>query len=63
MIRDGVFYRYTRDEWSKLYHDNHPIVNLADLDDLVSLNDRLTHSEINEVYRPLLQYIDIFYLF
>ena len=61
MIRDGVFYRYTRDEWSKLNHDKHPIVNLADLDDLVSLNDRLTHSEINEVYRPLLQYIDIFY--
>lgn len=61
MIRDGIFYEYKREHWRKLFHDKHSNVNLDDLDDLVSLNDRLTHGDVSDIYRPLLQYIDIFY--
>lgn len=59
-MQDNVYYQFPRAEWKELFHNNHKIVNIDDLDEVVSLNDRLTNQDVREIYRPLLQLIDIF---
>ncbi|MGX7106376.1 type I pantothenate kinase [Hutsoniella sourekii] len=57
----NVFEHFTRQEWSQLYYDGEIEAELiADLDELVAVNDRLTQADIDEIYQPLIQYIDIF---
>ncbi|MBG9983186.1 type I pantothenate kinase [Aerococcaceae bacterium DSM 111020] len=61
MIQDEIFIQFTRKQWSELFHKQHDLIKVDDLDELVSLNDRLTNADVREIYRPLLQFIDIFY--
>lgn len=59
-MRSDVFTHYPRSVWKTFHQDNHELEPIKDLDTLVSLNDRLSQQDIEEIYEPLIHYIDLF---
>lgn len=56
---NNIFIEYTRDEWKELRSKLNEFQEIEDLEHLVSLNDRLTQLDVEEIYQPLLDYIEI----
>ena len=55
-----MYHRYDRHEWAKFHQPNgETIRSVLNLDDLVSLNDRLSQEDIREIYWPLVDYLDL----
>ncbi|HFI0463001.1 TPA: type I pantothenate kinase [Streptococcus suis] len=57
----SLFQTIKRSEWLKLSQMNKPAAKIEQLAELVSLNDRLSQEDVQEVYRPLVDYIDMIY--
>lgn len=57
----SLFQHYTREEWQNLHQTNQSVAMIEQLSDLVSLNDRLSQKDVQEVYGPLVDYIDMAY--
>lgn len=56
-----LFTPYTRDEWKDFTSTEGKIKPIEGLEELVSLNDRLSQKDVREVYVPLINYIDVMY--
>lgn len=48
---------YTRNEWQHNTFSNNIATEQLDLNEIVSLNDKLTYKEINDIYIPLVQFL------
>lgn len=48
---------YTRNEWQQNTFSKNIATEQLDLNEIVSLNDKLTHKEINDIYIPLVQFL------
>lgn len=58
-----TYTHYSREEWRDFYYSGERVSREIDnLDELVSLNDRLTQEDVQDIYRPLLHYIDLLYM-
>lgn len=56
-----LFTPYSRDEWKDFISIEGKIKPIEGLEELVSLNDRLSQQDVREVYVPLINYIDVIY--
>lgn len=56
-----LFTQYSRDEWKDFISTEGKIKPIEGLEELVSLNDRLSQKDVAEVYVPLINYIDELY--
>ncbi|MBR7926948.1 type I pantothenate kinase [Aerococcaceae bacterium zg-ZUI334] len=56
-----LFKRFSRTEWQALRQSGQSVTKLDQLSKLVSLNDRLSANDVQEVYGPLVDYIDMVY--
>lgn len=55
-----MYHRYERHEWASFHQPNgETIRSILNLDELVSLNDRLSQEDIREIYWPLVDYLDL----
>lgn len=54
-----MFTRYSRDAWKELHQEGQPIEPLKELARLVSLNDRLSQTDVEAIYLPLVQFLDL----
>lgn len=60
-MKASLFQKIERDKWRQLRQKNKPLPLIPQLAELVSLNDRLSQVDIQEVYGPLIDYIDLLY--
>ena len=52
--------RFARGEWADLrHHDEHILLDSHRIDVLKSIHDRLTNEDIEEVYLPLVRFIEL----
>lgn len=56
-----LFTQYSRSEWQNFVTSEGKLKPIEGLEELVSLNDRLSHKDVREVYVPLVHYIDVLY--
>lgn len=57
---DQLFVQYPREVWKQFRADVQEFQIVEDLDRLVSLNDRLTQEDVEDIYLPLINYIEVF---
>lgn len=56
---DTLFIEYSREEWKRFRSSVKEFEDVEDLESLVSVNDRLTQEDLDDIYAPLLDYIEI----
>ncbi|MFS1663695.1 type I pantothenate kinase [Streptococcus sp. zg-JUN1979] len=54
------FERLSRLEWQNLHQQSEPPLTTAELETIKSLNDRIDHQDVSDVYLPLISLIDIY---
>ena len=56
-----LFTQYSRKEWEQFNQMKGNLKPIVGLEELVSLNDRLSQQDVKEVYVPLVHYIDVMF--
>lgn len=54
-----LFTQYSREEWEHFNRFEGTLKPIVGLEELVSLNDRLSQDDVKEIYVPLVHYIDV----
>lgn len=54
-----LFTEYSREEWEHFNRFEGTLKPIVGLEELVSLNDRLSQDDVKEIYVPLVHYIDV----
>lgn len=57
----NVFTNYSRERWAAFSSSASDFEPIKDLSPLISLNDRLSQTDVRDVYVPLVSYIDLIY--
>lgn len=61
MIPNSNYYRINREEWKKFHQEDIPILSEDKLESLISLNDKLSLSDVKDIYVPLVEVIDLYF--
>lgn len=61
MLEESTYYHINRDDWQQYHNDHHLELTAEDLAHLTSLNDRISLTDVQEVYVPMIDYFDLYY--
>ncbi|MDR2464801.1 MAG: type I pantothenate kinase [Streptococcaceae bacterium] len=57
----GNFEKFSREKWSELYKEGLPPLSIEELEDIKSLNDKISLEDVQEIYVPLIHLIRVYH--